>query len=90
MSTVAIRRQGGAAIVTIPAEIMRRLDLSVGGVLSLEVEGTGFVARPAKRSRLKRYTLAELLEGVTAEDAAAVNAELAEYMDAPPVGRELP
>jgi antitoxin ChpS len=90
MSTVAIRRQGGAAIVTIPAEIMRRLDLSVGGVLSLEVEGTGFVARPAKRSRLKRYTLAELLEGVTAEDMEAIHANVAEALDGPSVGREFP
>jgi antitoxin ChpS len=90
MNTVSIRRQGGAAIVTIPAEIMRRLDLSVGAVLALEVKGSAIVARPSRPARRKRYTLAELLEGVTAEDAAAVNAELAEYRDAPPVGRELP
>jgi antitoxin ChpS len=90
MNEVSIRRQGGAAIVTIPAEIMRRLDLTVGTRLALEVEGSAIVARPARRSRLKRYTLAELLEGVSNVDMEAVYADVADGLEGPSVGREFP
>jgi antitoxin ChpS len=90
MNEVSIRRQGGAAIVTIPAEIMRRLDLSVGATLALDVVERTIVARPTSPGRRRRYTLAELTEGVAPEDTAAVNAELADVRSALPLGRELP
>jgi antitoxin component of MazEF toxin-antitoxin module len=76
--------------VTIPAEIMRRLDLSVGETLVLEVVDRAIVARPTRRMRPKRLTLAQLLEGVTPEGVEALNVELAQFRDAPSQGRELP
>jgi antitoxin ChpS len=57
-----IRRQGGAAIITIPPALLKILDLDVGAQLSLSVDNGELIARPVQPVK-KRYTLAELLEG---------------------------
>jgi antitoxin ChpS len=81
-----IRRQGGAAIVTIPPSLLKQLDAAVGTELSLRVSGGELVARPLRQGK-RRYSLEELLEG--SELIAEINAEAAEAMEGDPVGREL-
>jgi antitoxin ChpS len=84
--TTKIRRQGGAAIVTLPPAVLKMMQVEVGDQLSLDVangELIGRAARPAK----KRYSLSELLEG--ADEIRALNAEVAEAQDGDPVGREI-
>ncbi|MBB1250174.1 AbrB/MazE/SpoVT family DNA-binding domain-containing protein [Rhizobium sp. G21] len=57
-----IRRQGGAAVITIPPALLKILDLEVGAQLSLSVDNGELIARPVQSSK-KHYTLAEILEG---------------------------
>ena len=83
--TTKIRRQGGAAIVTIPPAVLKMMQLEVGDQLSLAVTEGELVARPLKARR--RYTLSELLQG--SEFIAQLNADVAEAMDGEPVGREI-
>lgn len=87
MVAVDIRKQGGAAIITIPSAILKELDLAVGTKLELEVQDHSFRARPATKTR--RYTLAELLSGVTPENMEALNAETSWAREGSSVGREL-
>jgi antitoxin ChpS len=87
MITVTIRRQGGAAVMTIPADVLKLLDVEVGSTLQLEVANGTIMARPAV-SR-KRYRLAELLRGVTPDLMAKLSADTAWARDGAPVGREL-
>lgn len=88
MITVNIRKQGGAAVMTIPADVLKMLDTEVGATLELEVSQGMFIARPAKAAR-KRYSLAELLHGATPEVLAELNQLTAASREGEPVGKEL-
>lgn len=91
MVTVQIRKQGGAAIITIPAHILKELHLQVGAKLLLNVTAHGFSVKPAaayKRVR-KRYTLKELLKGVTRKEMKAAMKKLEWLDDMKPVGKEI-
>ncbi|MGA3209977.1 MAG: hypothetical protein ABSD20_01645 [Terriglobales bacterium] len=89
MITVNIRKQGGAAIMTIPSDVLKMLDAEIGTILHLEVADGAFIARPNPRLARKRYTLAELLRGVTRKKMATLNAETAWARVGKPLGREL-
>jgi antitoxin ChpS len=81
-----IRRQGGAAVVTIPPVLLKMLDTEIGAQLSLVVSNGELIARPIESTR-KRYSLSELLEG--ADAMAELNAEVAWAQDGDPVGHEI-
>jgi len=89
MITVNIREQGGAAVMTIPSEILKRLNSEVGATLELEVGQGVFTARSVRTQSRKRYSLAELLRGATPEGMAALNEDTAWAREGEPAGREL-
>ena len=89
MTTVNIRRQGGAAIVTIPAMLLKQLNVEVGEALELEVADGMLTARPTMLDRPRRYSLKELLHGATPRNLAALKRQTAGALDGAPVGREL-
>jgi antitoxin ChpS len=85
--TSKIRRQGGAAVMTIPPTLLKLLHLEVGAQLELNVVDGELIARPVVQPVRKRYTLAQLLEG--SDEIAELNAETAWAREGDPVGREL-
>lgn len=85
--TSKIRRQGGAAVVTIPPALLKLMDVEVGSQLSLSVADGELIARPVRGAR-KRYSLGELLEG--ADAMAELNAQTEWAREGESVGRELP
>jgi antitoxin ChpS len=84
--TSRIRRQGGAAVMTIPPALLKLMQVEVGSEVSLTVVEGDLVARPAKAAR-KRYSLQELLQG--ADAMADLNAETAWARDGEAIGREI-
>lgn len=90
MITVHIRKQGGAAIITIPADVLKILNVDVGAKLELDVDSSGFTARPAHKTARKRYSLKELLHGTTQENMKALNKKTRWAREGKSVGRELP
>jgi antitoxin ChpS len=90
MTTVNVRKQGGAAIMTIPSEVLKVLKVSVGSTLALEASPDSLVARPLRRGPRRRYTLPELLRGVTRRRMDALAKQTAWARAGRPVGRELP
>jgi antitoxin ChpS len=84
--TSKIRKQGGAAVVTIPPALLKLMDLEVGAELRLSVEQGRLVAEPAESAR-KRYTLTELLRG--AAGMKRLTAEVAWAQEGAPVGHEI-
>ena len=84
--TSKIRKQGGAAVVTIPPALLKLMDLEVGAELTLSVEHGKLVAEPAAPAR-RRYAMAELLKG--AAGMKRLTAETAWAQDGEPVGREI-
>lgn len=84
--TSRIRRQGGAAVMTIPPALLKLMDAGVGTEVSLSVAEGQLIASPVKGGR-KRYPLSELLKG--AEAMVELNAETAWAREGDPVGGEL-
>jgi len=85
--TSKIRRQGGAAVITLPPTLLKLLHLEVGAQLELNVVDGELIARPVVPVARRRYSLSELLEG--AEELQLLNAQTAEAREGDPVGREL-
>ncbi len=89
MTMVQIRKQGGAAIITIPAHILDQLHLFIGAKLMLDVTADGFVAVPPSiKNKRKRYTLKELLEGVTPAKMRKLHKQTRWFRDMPSIGKE--
>jgi antitoxin ChpS len=84
--TSKIRRQGGAAVITIPPALLKMMNLDVGGQVSLTVTEGELVARPIRPVR-RRYSLEELLQG--SEALTELNAETAWAREGEPIGREI-
>jgi len=89
MITAHIRKQGGASIMTIPAQILKILDIDVGSTLELNLTKGGFIAHPITHRR-KRFTLKELLHGTTPKKLKDLNEETKWAREGKSVGRELP
>lgn len=89
MVTVNVRKQGGAAIMTIPSDVLRLLDVGVGSKLQLEVENGALLVRPANEPKRRRYTLDELLKGCTPAKMKRLREETAWVDEIPAVGREI-
>jgi antitoxin ChpS len=89
MMTVNIRKQGGAAVMTIPADVLKILNIEVGAKLVLDVAKDGFTAKPVVSQHLrKRYALHELLRGITSTQAQRLNEEINGTREGGSVGRE--
>lgn len=89
MITVNVRKQGGAAVITIPSDILRLLNIEVGTMLELDVTKQGFIARPVENKKPVRLTLKELLQGVNAEEANKLRKAAKKPHSGKSVGREL-
>ena len=87
--SVSVRQQGGAAIVTIPAHIMRLLDLEVGEELEMSVSDEQLILK-AKPKKRRKYTIDELFEGVTVGMMQELVDQTKWARDGDSVGRELP
>lgn len=84
--TTKIRRQGGAAVVTIPPAVLQLMQTQVGDQLSLVVSDGTLVARPVDKAR-PHYTLSELLVG--SEEMEKLSSRTAWALDGDATGREI-
>jgi antitoxin ChpS len=85
---IRIRKQGGVAVMTIPARVLKMLNVDVGSRLQLDASRGSFTVKPAASAGRKRYTLKELLCGVTPKKMAVLDAETAWAREGNPVGHE--
>jgi antitoxin ChpS len=89
MSLVSIRRQGGAAIMTIPSDVLKALHLDVGTQMEVAMTADGFTVRPVQKPKRRRYSLRELLRGATPETMRRLQDETSWAHEGSAVGREL-
>jgi antitoxin ChpS len=89
MLSMPLRKQGGAAVVTIPPSVLKSLDLKVGSELQMDVRDGALVMVPLVATKRKRYTLAQLLVGATPAAVKALNKDTAWFREGDAVGREL-
>ncbi|MHB8370980.1 MAG: AbrB/MazE/SpoVT family DNA-binding domain-containing protein [Leptospirales bacterium] len=88
MMITRIRKQGGAAVVTLPVEVLRQLEAGIGEELIIVVSQNTVTMRRAHGER-RRYSLKELLTNVTAQEMRTIGADTAWAREGEPVGREL-
>lgn len=86
MTTVALRALGGSVVMAVPRQILNMLHLGAGSQVEVSVENGRLVVEPKVKPR---YTLAELLSQCTEENMAMTD-EDREWLDAKPVGKEIP
>ncbi len=84
MRTTSLRKVGGSVMLVVPPAILDLLRLSAGSTVGLTVEGERLVIDPKPRSH---YTVDELL--AASDYGIEQPASEREWVDAPPVGREL-
>ena len=84
--TSKIRRQGGAAVITIPPALLKLMDVDVGAQVALSVTDGELTARPVLQGK-KRYSLKELLEG--SDEIRRLTAQTEWAREGDPVGREI-
>jgi antitoxin ChpS len=84
MHTTKLLKVGDSVMLSIPPSILEMLHLQVGTTISIDVERDTLVLKPQTR---KQYTLDELLE--KSDYSQPLSQEEREWIDAPPIGREL-
>ena len=85
MHTTNLRKVGGSVMLAVPPALLDVLHLSPGAKVGLAVNNGRLVVEPNVRPR---YTLEELLAQCDA--SAELTTEDLEWLDARPVGSELP
>lgn len=84
MHVTKLKKIGGSVMLVVPPAILERLKLSAGAPVGLEVADGRLVVDPQTRPK---YTMDELL---AASDYSQPEAQMdREWLDAPPVGREI-
>jgi antitoxin ChpS len=86
MHTTNLRKVGGSVMLAVPPAILDQLHLKAGATVGLAVEGARLVLVPQTRPK---YTLDELLAACDHSAPLKRTAEELEWLNAPPVGREL-
>ncbi len=74
--------------MTIPATVLKTLNIEAGSKLELDVVEGAFTARPASKHMRERYSLNELLTGVTSEKMEILNEQIQWAREGRSVGRE--
>ena len=84
MHTTNLRKVGGSVMLALPPAILDQLHLKAGATVGLAVQGDSLVLKPHPKPR---YTLDELL--AKCDYSQPRTPEEQEWLEAPPVGREL-
>ena len=84
MTAVAVRRSGGANIVSLPKAIVKTLGLQVGSKLELTIDDNRIVLTPIS----EELTLEALLKG-SPKECFALTDEDKEWLNAKPLGKEV-
>jgi antitoxin ChpS len=84
MHTTSLRKVGGSVMMTVPSAVLDLLDLQVGSVVGMNVDGERLVIQPRKRPR---YKLNDLLAQCKAK--APITRKDRQWIDLNPAGREL-
>jgi antitoxin ChpS len=84
MYTTSLRKVGGSVMMAVPPALLEMLHLEAGQTMGIAVDGERLVLQRKPRPK---YTLDDLL--AQCDPNAPLNEEDREWLDSPPVGREL-
>lgn len=82
MATATLRTLGGSVVLAIPPSFLESLRLKVGSKVEIDLSGDCLTLKPAR----KRYTLAELLDGMEDGDTLPIDHD---FETMPAMGNEM-
>ena len=85
MINVTLRKLGGSIVIAVPMQILSMLHIGAGSQVNVNVVDGRLVIEPRVKPH---FTLAELLAQCS-EENMALTAEDREWLDTPPVGKEM-
>lgn len=89
MATTTLRKAGGSAITTVPALVSDFLKIAVGDSIEWSVEDDKVTVKASKSAK-KKLRLDDLLDKYEQAQVTTVrSAEDEQWLNSPPVGREL-
>ena len=88
MITLNVRKQGGAAVIT-PANVLKLLNIEVGDILALDIDGKNLIISSLSKSP-RRYSLSELLQSVNPKEIKNLKKDTKWFRNTKSVGREIP
>lgn len=88
MATATLRTLGGSVVLAIPPNLLETLHLQAGSKVEIDLSGDFLTLKPAQPAQpaRKRYTLAELLEGMADGDTLPIDHD---FENMPAVGNEV-
>jgi antitoxin ChpS len=86
MHKTNLRKVGGSVMLAVPPAILDQLHLKAGATVGLAVEGDQLILSPQRKPK---YTVEELLAKSDYSAPLERSEEELEWLNAPPVGREL-
>jgi antitoxin ChpS len=86
MHTTSLRKVGGSIMMAVPPALLDVLHLEVGSTVGLTIDAGRLVVEPEPKPR---YTLEQLLAEAEASGEYPLPPAEREWIDAPPIGREL-
>jgi len=89
MITANIRKQGNSAVMTIPADILEKVNIRIGATVEIRPADDGFFVRMTPKMSRKRYSIQELMQGVSKDWAEEIKKETSWAREGGPDGREL-
>jgi antitoxin component of MazEF toxin-antitoxin module len=89
MTTANIRKQGKSAVMTIPVDILKKVNIRIGATVEIRPADDGFFVRMTPKKTRKRYSIQELMQGVTKDWAEEIKDETFCAREGGPEGREL-
>ncbi len=84
MHITNLRKVGGSVMLAVPPALLDVLKLKAGAAVGVAVDGNRLVVQASSKPK---YKLADLLAATDVD--AETNAADREWLDAPPVGKEL-
>lgn len=89
MATTTLRKAGGSAITTVPALVSDFLKIAVGDSIEWSIEDDKVTVKASKSAK-KKLRLDDLLDKYEQAQVTTVrSAEDEQWLNSPPVGREL-
>lgn len=84
MTRIAIRKSGGANIISLPKAVLKTLGLHEGSTIELSLDNNRIILTPVQ----EEPTLDDLLAG-SPKEKLALTEEDKEWLDDKPVGKEM-
>lgn len=89
MSITRLRQQGGAVILTIPSNLISKMNWSIGMELNITTENESLCIAPSRRIPRGRKSVSQLVSEIDTHEIEFLNKSMDELNNSPSVGKEI-